>query len=290
MEAGMSLTDEGINIKIGVVHLNVTQLDRAQFFFEEGLGFKEIQKNESEVILGNLDKQPLIALHKVNNPTPRKRTTGLYHIAILLPSREDLARLIYHMVNNQINIEGTADHGVSEAIYLTGPEETGIELYCDRAMEDWPIDDEGQLDMGTDPLDIDDLMYALQGKNKQWKGLPTATRIGHIHLRASELEKTSDFYSILGLEVTQDYGESALFFAGGEYHHHIALNTWQSAGAEPLPEDTAGLRFFEILVENPEILNDIKHTLEAQEIAFESNDRGISVIDPNGIHILIRKE
>lgn len=286
----MSLTDEGINIKIGVVHLNVTQLDRAQFFFEEGLGFKEIQKNESEVILGNLDKQPLIALHKVNNPTPRKRTTGLYHIAILLPSREDLARLIYHMVNNQINIEGTADHGVSEAIYLTGPEETGIELYCDRAMEDWPIDDEGQLDMGTDPLDIDDLMYALQGKNKQWKGLPTATRIGHIHLRASELEKTSDFYSILGLEVTQDYGESALFFAGGEYHHHIALNTWQSAGAEPLPEDTAGLRFFEILVENPEVLNDIKHTLEGQEINYERNDQGILVVDPNGIHILIRNE
>ena len=286
----MSLTDEGINIKIGVVHLNVTQLDRAQFFFEEGLGFKEIQKNESEVILGNLDKQPLIALHKVNNPTPRKRTTGLYHIAILLPSREDLARLIYHMVNNQINIEGTADHGVSEAIYLTGPEETGIELYCDRAMEDWPIDDEGQLDMGTDPLDIDDLMYALQGKNKQWKGLPTATRIGHIHLRASELEKTSDFYSILGLEVTQDYGESALFFAGGEYHHHIALNTWQSAGAEPLPEDTAGLRFFEILVENPEVLIDIKHTLEGQEINYERNDQGILVVDPNGIHILIRNE
>ena len=286
----MSLTDEGINIKIGVVHLNVTQLDRAQFFFEEGLGFKEIQKNESEVILGNLDKQPLIALHKVNNPTPRKRTTGLYHIAILLPSREDLARLIYHMVNNQINIEGTADHGVSEAIYLTGPEETGIELYCDRAMEDWPIDDEGQLDMGTDPLDIDDLMYALQGKNKQWKGLPTGTRIGHIHLRASELEKTSDFYSILGLEVTQDYGESALFFAGGEYHHHIALNTWQSAGAEPLPEDTAGLRFFEILVENPEVLNDIKHTLEGQEINYERNDQGILVVDPNGIHILIRNE
>lgn len=286
----MSLTDEGINIKIGVVHLNVTQLDRAQFFFEEGLGFKEIQKNESEVILGNLDKQPLIALHKVNNPTPRKRTTGLYHIAILLPSREDLARLIYHMVNNQINIEGTADHGVSEAIYLTGPEETGIELYCDRAMEDWPIDDEGQLDMGTDPLDIDDLMYALQGKNKQWKGLPTGTRIGHIHLRASELEKTSDFYSILGLEVTQDYGESALFFAGGEYHHHIALNTWQSAGAEPLPEDTAGLRFFEILVENPEVLIDIKHTLEGQEINYERNDQGILVVDPNGIHILIRNE
>jgi len=286
----MSLAEEGINIKIGVVHLNVTQLDRAQFFFEEGLGFKEIQKNESEVVLGNLDKQPLITLHKVNNPTPRKRTTGLYHIAILLPGRVDLARLIYHMVNNQINIEGAADHGVSEALYLTGPEETGIELYCDRAMEDWPIDDEGQLNMGTDPLDIDNLMFALQGKNKKWDGLPSGTRIGHIHLRASELKKTSDFYSSLGLEVTQDYGGSALFFAGGEYHHHIALNTWQSAGAEPLPEDTAGLRFFEILVESQDVLDDIKHSLEAQEITFENNNQGISVTDPNGIHIMIRKD
>lgn len=279
----MSLFTEPINIKIGVVHLNVTQLDRATFFYEEGLGFKLIEKNDLQVVLGTEDGTPLIMLHKVNNPTPRKKTTGLYHFAILLPGREDLARLIFHMVNNQVSIEGAADHGVSEAIYLTGPDETGIEIYCDRNMEDWPIDDEGQLEMGTDSLDIDNLMLTLQGKNKQFTNLPAGTRIGHIHLRVSELEKTATFYAALGLELTQEYGESALFFAGGEYHHHIGVNTWQSAGATPLPEDTAGLGYFEILVENQNTLDEIKKSLEESEITFESSTSGIYVRDPNGI-------
>jgi len=284
----MSLIDNSINIKIGVVHLNVSQLDRAAFFYEAALGFQTISKNDKEITLGAADLVPLIMLHKVNNPPPRKRTTGLYHLAILLPSREDLARLIFHMVNNQVNIEGAADHGVSEAIYLTGPDEVGIEIYWDKNLEDWPIDDEGQLEMGTDSLDIDNLMLSLQGKNKQFSMLPAGTRIGHVHLRVSELEDTSSFYSTLGLQLTQEYGTNAMFFAGGEYHHHIGVNTWQSAGAGPLPEDTAGLRYFEILVENKNTLDELRSLLTLSEIPFEDSEIGFFVTDPNGIQIHIR--
>jgi len=284
----MSLIDNSINIKIGVVHLNVSQLDRAAFFYEAALGFQTISKNDKEITLGAADLVPLIMLHKVNNPPPRKRTTGLYHLAILLPSREDLARLIFHMVNNQVNIEGAADHGVSEAIYLTGPDEVGIEIYWDKNLEDWPIDDEGQLEMGTDSLDIDNLMLSLQGKNKQFSMLPAGTRIGHVHLRVSELEDTSSFYSTLGLQLTQEYGTNAMFFAGGEYHHHIGVNTWQSAGAGPLPEDTAGLRYFEILVENKNTQDELRSLLTQSEIPFEDSEIGFFVTDPNGIQIHIR--
>ncbi len=284
----MSLIDNSINIKIGVVHLNVSQLDRAAFFYEAALGFQTISKNDKEITLGAADLVPLIMLHKVNNPPPRKRTTGLYHLAILLPSREDLARLIFHMVNNQVNIEGAADHGVSEAIYLTGPDEVGIEIYWDKNLEDWPIDNEGQLEMGTDSLDIDNLMLSLQGKNKQFSMLPAGTRIGHVHLRVSELEDTSSFYSTLGLQLTQEYGTNAMFFAGGEYHHHIGVNTWQSAGAGPLPEDTAGLRYFEILVENKNTQDELRSLLTLSEIPFEDSEIGFFVTDPNGIQIHIR--
>lgn len=284
----MSLIDNSINIKIGVVHLNVSQLDRAAFFYEAALGFQTISKNDKEITLGAADLVPLIMLHKVNNPPPRKRTTGLYHLAILLPSREDLARLIFHMVNNQVNIEGAADHGVSEAIYLTGPDEVGIEIYWDKNLEDWPIDDEGQLEMGTDSLDIDNLILSLQGKNKQFSMLPAGTRIGHVHLRVSELEDTSSFYSTLGLQLTQEYGTNAMFFAGGEYHHHIGVNTWQSAGAGPLPEDTAGLRYFEILVENKNTQDELRSLLTQSEIPFEDSEIGFFVTDPNGIQIHIR--
>ena len=109
---------ENFALKIGVVHLNISHLDRAVYFFEEALGFKMISKIERGAVLGTIADQPLIVLHSVNNPVPRKKTTGLYHLAIRLPDRVELARLIFHMVNNQVEISGVADHGVSEAVYF----------------------------------------------------------------------------------------------------------------------------------------------------------------------------
>ncbi len=283
-EKWMNMTSNN-QLKIGVVHYNVTNLERAAYFFEEGLGMKATQKDSQSITLGTIDQQPLLVLHKVNNPLPRKRTTGLYHIAILLPNREELARLIYHLVNNQVNLDGVADHGVSEALYLTGPEDMGIELYCDREYEEWPIDDEGQLEMVTDELDIDDLMMSLQGKPKKMEGLPAGTRNGHIHLRVAELDNTAQFYTQLGFEVTQEYGEQAIFFASGEYHHHIGGNTWQSAGAPPLEKDTAGLRYYEILVPTQSEIDELAETLSTAGVDVVKVDSQIELVDPNGIHL-----
>lgn len=272
-------------LSIGKVHYNVSNLDRAAYFFEEGLGMKLVDKSPQSVTLGTIDGQPLLVLHKVNNPIPRKKTTGLYHIAIRLPNREELARLIYHMVNNQIDLDGVADHGVSEALYMTGPEEMGIELTCDRDYDDWPIDDEGQLDMVTEELDIDDLMLTLQGKTKKWVGMPAGTSIGHIHLRVAELEKTAEFYTQLGLEVTQEYGDQAIFFASGEYHHHIGANTWQSAGASALDADTAGLKYFEILFSDQAQIDALAEKLSNTGIEVNKIENQVELIDPNGIHL-----
>ena len=272
-------------LTIGKVHYNVSNLDRASYFFEEGLGMKQIEKSEKSVTLGTIDDKPLLVLHKVNNPIPRKKTTGLYHIAIRLPNREELARLIYHMVNNQIDLDGVADHGVSEALYLTGPEDMGIELYCDRDYEEWPIDDEGQLEMVTEELDIDNLILTPQGKTKKWVGLPAGTSIGHIHLKVAELEKTAEFYTQLGFEVTQEYGDQAIFFASGEYHHHIGANTWQSAGASALDVDTAGLNYFEIIIPNQTQLDELAESLSAADHMANKIENEFELIDPNGIRI-----
>ncbi|HSM23497.1 MAG TPA: VOC family protein [Anaerolineaceae bacterium] len=276
---------QSIQLKIGKVHYNVSNLDRAAYFFEEGLGMKVLEKTHGEITLGTVDDQALLVLHKVNNPPPRKKTTGLFHLAIRLPSREDLARLVYHLVNNQVELEGIADHGVSEALYLTGPEEMGIELTSDRDSEDWPIDEEGQLEMLTEELDIDDLMMSIQGKNKKWTGLPTGTTIGHIHLRVAELETTAAFYTSLGFEITQAYGEQALFFASGEYHHHIGANTWQSAGASPLEADTAGLSYFEVVVPNQESIDKLANDLSESGLELNKVEDGILLVDPNGIQL-----
>ena len=239
---------EPVLMRMGKIHYNVSNLERAAYFFEEALGMKSLEKSANVITLGTIADQPLLVLQRVNNPPPRKKTTGLYHIAIHLPGREDLARLIFHLANNQVEISGVADHGVSESLYLTGPDDMGIELTCDRDYEQWPIDDKGQLEMGTEELDLDDLILTIQGKNKKWTGLPANTRVSHIHLQVSELENTAEFYTHLGFEITQAYGEQALFFASGDYHHHIGANTWQSAGADPLPADSAGLDHFEIVL------------------------------------------
>ena len=280
-------TENEIVLTIGKVHLNVSHLERAIYFFEEALCFKSLQSEENRVVIGTQNGDALIVLHKVNNPPPRKKTTGLYHLAIRLPQREDLARLIYHLVNNQVDLEGVADHGVSESVYLTGPDEIGLELSCDRSMEEWPLDEDDHLDMGTDDLDLDNLMMTMQGKSKTWQGLPAGTSIGHVHLCAAELEKTAEFYEQIGFELTQEYGEEALFFATGEYHHQIGMNIWQSAGAEALPADTAGLRCFEIVFPSQPTLDALKTNLSSNGLSFESSPDGEIFRDPNGIGVLL---
>lgn len=279
---------ENFILKIGVVHLNISHLDRAVYFFEEALGFTIISKIERGAVLGTIADQPLIVLHSVNNPVPRKKTTGLYHLAIRLPNRVELARLIFHMVNNQVEISGVADHGVSEAVYLTGPDEIGIELYCDREMDEWPLDEDEQLDMGTDELDLEDLMLQLQGQSKKWTGMPAGTTIGHVHLKVAELEKTAEFYRLLGFHLTQQYDDEAVFFASGDYHHHIGANIWQSASADPLPPDTAGLNYFEIIADNKALIENIKNNLNEADVAMENRETGFMVTDPNGIHMVIK--
>lgn len=276
---------EPVLMQIGKIYYNVSNLERASFFFEEGLGMQVLEKADASITLGTIGNQPLLVLQQVNNPAPRKKTTGLYHIAIRLPSREDLARLIYHLSNNQVEMSGVADHGVSESLYLIGPDDIGLELTCDRDKANWPVDEEGQLDMGTEDLDLDDLILSIQGKNKKWTGLPANTSIGHVHLRVSELEKTAEFYTALGFEITQAYGEQALFFASGNYHHHIGANTWQSAGADPLPADTAGLDLFEIELPDQKSIENLVNQLDEAEILYKKNEEGISLVDPSGIHL-----
>ncbi len=273
------------DFQIGRVHLNVSHMERATFFFREALGFKLLAEDETRTSLGCSPDIELLILHQVNNPPPRKATTGLYHLALLLPTREDLARLILHLVNNNVPLQGVADHGVSESVYLSGPDDIGIEIYADRNLEDWPCDEEGQLEMGTDELDLDNLLLTIKGKNKQWNGLPVQTRVGHVHLKVSELTQTALFYKTLGLQVTQEYGQNALFFAGKDYHHHVAVNTWDSAGADPLPVDTAGLRSFEIVLADQSSLSAIKENLTRNEISYEDGETNILVRDPNGILI-----
>ena len=171
---------------------------------------------------------------------------------------------------------------------LTGPDEIGFELYCDREMDEWPLDEDEHLDMGTDELDLEDLMLQLQGQSKKWTGMPAGTTIGHVHLKVAELEKTAEFYRLLGFHLTQQYGDEAIFLASGDYHHHIGANIWQSASADPLPPDTAGLDYFEIIAEDEILVKEIMNNLNDAGVAMEISETGFTVTDPNGIHMVIK--
>jgi len=150
--------------RIGHVHLTVANLDRALGFYRDVLGFEVTQYyGDSAVFLSAGGYHHHIALNTwagEGAPPPPPGRTGLYHFAILYPDRKELARALKLLIENRVQIDGVADHGVSESIYLRDPDGNGIELYRDRPHEEWPIVD-GQLRMTTDPLDLNDLLAEL---------------------------------------------------------------------------------------------------------------------------------
>jgi catechol 2,3-dioxygenase len=231
------------------------------------LGLKLLTRIDNIAILGLDSVGPLVALTGKPEARPRPpRTTGLYHFAILLPSRVDFAQSLRHLVQNQYPLQGAADHGVSEALYLVDPDGNGIEMYIDKSRDEWPWLD-GHLQMVTDPLNVQDLLSSHAGS---WSGLPEGTRIGHVHLQVADLGQAERFYGdLLGFDLMQRFGHSALFFSAGGYHHHIGVNTWAGTGAPAPPSDAVGLRHFTVHLPNEAALSRAAERIEAAGIAFE---------------------
>ena len=271
---------------IGLVELSVSALDRALVFYRDQLGFALLLQAAGQAVLG-AGGTPL--LHLVEKPGARtvKGVTGLYHFAVLLPDRRSLARLIYHLAENGIEVAGVADHGVSEAIYMSDPDGNGIELYSDRKRNDWPRDDLGRLQMGTEELDLEDLLLELRSGLEPYQGLPDGTKVGHVHLHVANLAVAEQFYQgLLGFELIQRYGKAATFFSAGGYHHHIGVNIWAGEGAPPPPEDAVGLRWFELRLP-PAALQALRARLEAAGLTLEPKEGGLLLRDPSQNGILL---
>jgi catechol 2,3-dioxygenase len=279
------------NIGLGPVSLTVSNLARAQQFYADTLGLRTLPYQDNAIMLGTDVEMPLIILAENENARPKPpRTTGLYHLAILLPSRRDLARLLRRLTEERYPLQGAADHGVSEALYLADPDGNGIEIYRDRPRDEWPWQ-EDRLQMVTDPLDVEGLLALSDGA---WDGLPVATSIGHVHLHVADLVQAERFYcDVLGFELMQRYGSSAIFLSAGGYHHHIGLNVWAGVGAPPPPPDTVGLRFFTVYLPDGEELARVGERLQTADIPLERVDGrarapgALVVRDPSGNGILM---
>lgn len=271
---------------ISQVRLRTANLDRAADFYSLALGL-QLKERHGRVwsLSAAKDSMPIIVLEESPEASvPPADAIGLYHVAIRYPSRRDLAFALKRLWQWHYAIEGAADHLVSEAIYLSDPDGSGIEIYADRPNSQWTWRD-GQVEMRTEPLDMEALLATVQGARVP-ASAPPETVVGHVHLKVADLEVTRQFYNeFLGLAVTQRSYPGALFFSAGGYHHHVGVNTWASRRS-PSPGST-GLISFRLQVPVAEILYCLGHRaplsgFEARSDVAENSSELLRIRDPNG--------
>lgn len=271
---------------IGKVALTVSDIERSINFYTQSLGLVLFGRDDKTARLG-AGQNEFLEVTEVHGAQYYSRTTGLYHFAILVPSRLALARVIRHLADTGTPLGGAADHLVSEALYLADPDENGIEIYRDRPRSEWRLSN-GQVEMATDPLDLDGIFSELKGTREEWQGIDPETRMGHIHLKVADIEESIAFYcDVLGFQLMARYGPSAAFVSAGGYHHHIGMNTWEILGAPPPPPDAVGLRYYTIRLPDTAALEAVAGRLIEAGIPLEEKREGVLLRDPSKNRIVL---
>jgi catechol 2,3-dioxygenase len=263
---------------IGPVSLTVSDLPRAVTFYTERLGFRVHAERSGAARLGAGASDLLVLLER-KGARRAHGTTGLFHFAVLLPSRQALSLALARLAETRTLLHGAADHSVSESLYLADPEGNGIELYRDRPRATWAWEG-GTVRMTVDPLDVEALLQEAALSETAWSGLPAGTVIGHVHLRVAHIAPAERFYcDLLGFELTARYGANASFVASGGYHHHAAFNTWSGVGAPPPPEGTTGLSEFVVHLPDADTLERVLARLAEAGVPVAPDNL---VRDPSG--------
>lgn len=270
---------------VGQVNLKVQSIERSIAFYERVIGFKVLERSERQAKLTVDGKTALLSIEQPIDVEPKQsRTTGLYHFAILLPTRSDLIKIVRHFAEIGLQF-GSSDHLVSEALYLSDLDGNGIEIYIDRDASEWKWAN-GEVAMTVDPLNFTDLLS--KGVNDLWKGMPEDAVMGHIHLHVSNLVDTEEFYTKgLGFEVVNRYGNQALFISDGKYHHHIGLNTWNGVGAPKPSVQSVGLESFTLMLPSEEMKNEMMNRLERIGAPVIEENGATIAVDSSGNRIIL---
>jgi catechol 2,3-dioxygenase len=300
------------SMKVGVPVLRVRNVDTVLGFYENNLGLqvnKRYRSNEEDGGgSGNLiyelgfkqnessTQEPLLILnHDPGATIPSSHSAGLFHFAILVPDRKSLASTYLALRNSGVRYDGFADHLVSESLYLRDPENNGIEIYRDRPAIEWPRDSEGHIMMDTLPLDLNSLSAEMNnvedGNRNNAKAFPAGARIGHIHLRVTNLERSIKFYhQKIGLDITLNWSSmGAAFLSAGGYHHHIGMNTWHSLNGKSHRSREAGLENFTINIPDKSIVRALVSNIYGVNFA-QKNQNQLFIPDPDGITFLIQSQ
>jgi catechol 2,3-dioxygenase len=273
---------------LGAVTLTVADLETQAAFYQDAIGLRELRRDRDTVELGAPGGGTLVVLVGRPDSSPRPpRTSGLFHLALLVPSRPELARALRRVTAAGHAFSGASDHLVSEALYLDDPEGNGIEIYRDRPREEWAYTD-GRLQMATLPLDVEGVLASDPGAAESAGGMPAGTRIGHVHLQVGSIPAADEFYvGALGFEPTVRGYRGALFVSAGGYHHHVGLNTWAGQGLPAPPAGSRGLQSFTIVLSSAA---ELARTLAAAAdagAAVSDDGGGASVADPSGNRVVL---
>jgi catechol 2,3-dioxygenase len=270
--------------RLGVMALTVADLERSVGFYEAAIGLRTLTRVGSTAALGVEDGRPLLTVTEQPGAHPPTRPhTGLYHVALLLPSRVDLGHAILRLSQADWPLVGGADHAVSEAIYLDDPDGNGLEIYRDRPRDEWARGEHG-LHIVTERLDVEGILRDTSQADSPPATMPTGTRVGHLHLQVGDIAEARRFYhEILGFDVVWDLPQAgALFVSAGGYHHHLGLNTWQSRNAPPPPPDSTGLRFGEVVLPDATARERVAARLADAGIPATPDGNALVVRDPWG--------
>jgi catechol 2,3-dioxygenase len=276
--------------RMGTVRLTVRDLTRSRAFYESVLGLRTLERPAGGLALyAAADGEPLLELHgDASARALDPQATGLFHFALLFPTRRDLAVALARVAAARWPLTGASDHLVSEALYLRDPDGHGIELYRDRPSAEWPYE-HGELQMDTLRLDVEDLVTELPDGAGIERLAPAGTAIGHVHLQVSELAQTEAFYhGVVGFDVIVRRYSGALFVSAGGYHHHLGLNIWNSAGSGPPPAGSVALRSFDVVLPDANALQAVLGRVSAAGIATEERAEGTLIRDPSGNVLVLR--
>ena len=265
-------------IRLGRVQLTVASLDRAVPWYESALGLRVHRRDDGEAELGD-GADTVVALHEDPQARPAGRHAGLYHYALLYPSREELAWAARRLAVAGTPIQGMSDHGTHEAIYLPDPDGNGIELAADRPRDRWPDLREELSRGGPRPLDVDSLLAAVPDQAPPAQ-VAEGLRVGHLHLHVGDIDEALAFYrDALGFEEQMNMGSAAFLSAGG-YHHHLGVNVWRGIGVGPPPEHTAGLERWTIELSGEDDVAAVRSRLSGGRIETEDVPGGFLARDP----------